>query len=379
MLAWGGQKYDASEMHDATLTGALEDRDAAGEIVEWIHENYPNEETNRDMRNALRVFGKVLASDDPTSKAASPPPSIDQISATTSETYDPLPNASEMIAWEEVKTMCEHPKTNARDAALIALAWDAGPRSGELEELRVGDVFDHDVGQKVRIEDGKTGTRHPTITNAVPYLRQWLNQHPATDSSGDPEDPAAPMWSKLKTAESISYRQFRDVFKNAAERVGLEKPDTPTNFRKSSASHLASKGVSQAHLEKRYGWERGSDAAARYIRVFGEDADKELIEARGMDVEIEEDEPDGPKECVRCRRLIDREAEKCDVCGAIQDEERAAKESAQVSDGDLSATIESAVQEEVEKILSQTPQPPEGDKDAQERAQELDEKLKSPD
>lgn len=149
-----------------------------------------------------------------------------------------------MITWPETREMCEHPETNARDAALLAVAWDAGPCSGELEDLCVRDVSDHDVGLKLHV-DGKTGERDVTLTNAVPYIRQWLNVHPA------PDDDNAPLWSKLKKAEEISYRMYRKIFINAAERVGLEKPNKPANFRKSSASALASKGVSQAHLEKR--------------------------------------------------------------------------------------------------------------------------------
>ena len=292
MLSWGGTKYDNEEMHNASLTAALEDKEAAGEIVDWIHDKYSNEETNRDMRNALRVFGKVLTNDNPTNKDAAPPPSIDWVPATTSETYDPAPNPANMISWEEVKSMCDHNQTNPRDAALIAVAWDAGLRSGELQNLTVGDINDHDLGRSIRVTDGKTGTRDVTITNSVPYLRQWLNQHPATDENGNIQDSEAPLWSKLKKADSISYRLFRDAFINAADRIGLQKPNDPTTFRKSSASDLASRNVSQAHLEKRYGWERGSDAANRYIRVFGEEADRELAEARGMDIEFEESEPE---------------------------------------------------------------------------------------
>ncbi|HMB50119.1 MAG TPA: site-specific integrase, partial [Natronoarchaeum rubrum] len=42
------------------LADALDDRDAAEEIVRWIHRTYDNEETNRDYRVALRMFGKHL-------------------------------------------------------------------------------------------------------------------------------------------------------------------------------------------------------------------------------------------------------------------------------------------------------------------------------
>lgn len=340
MMAWGGTKYDPPE---PSLVDALEDKEATGEIVEWIHARYENEETNRDMRGALRALGKVLTNEDPSHKDATPPPSIDWVPATLPSNYDPVPNPANMITWPETREMCEHPETPARDAALLAVAWDAGPRSGELEELTVGDVSDHDLGKIIRV-DGKTGQRDVTITNAVPYVRQWLNNHPA------PEDPGAPLWSKLKRPEGISYRMYRKIFIKAAERVGLEKPNDPTNFRKSSASALASKGVSQAHLEKRYGWKRGSDAASRYIRVFGEDADRELAQARGMDVEFEEPDPEGPTDCKRCGVLIDHDADKCDNCGFIQDRELA-QETVPTSGPDLGSMIREAVKEEVGEIL----------------------------
>jgi integrase len=347
MLSWGGTKYDGEDFHDSSLTEALEDREAAGEIVEWINTTYSNEETNRDMRNALRLLGKVLTNDDPTDKDASPPPCIDWVPATTPDNYDPLPNPADMIAWEEVRQMCEHPETNARDAALLALAWDAGPRSGELEQLTLGDISDHDLGKIVHV-DGKTGERDVRITNAVPYVRQWLNQHPGTDSGGMPEAPDIPLWSKLKKPEGISYRLYRDVFKKGVRRIGLDKPDDPTNFRKSSASALASKGISQSHLEKRYGWKRGSDAASRYIRVFGEDADRELANARGMDVDLGEDEPEGPKDCKRCGVLIDQATEKCDNCGFIQDRKLAEEEVSPVSGG---VNLRKLVGEEIDKQI----------------------------
>jgi integrase len=351
VLSWGGTKYDADKMHGTSLTAALEDKEAAGKLVDWIHDTYDNEETNRDMRTALRVFGKILTNDDPTSKDATPPPTIDWISATTSDTYDPAPNPAHMITWDEVRTMCNHPETNARDGALVAVAWDAGARSGELQDLTLGDVNDHHFGKSIRIRDGKTGTRDVTITNAVPFLKQWLSAHPATDQSGAPTDPDAPLWSKLNASDGISYRMYRNIFQNAAERIGLQKPNDPTNFRKSSASALASKGVPQAHLEDRYGWSRGSDSAARYIRVFGDDADRAIAQARGMDVEFEDPDPTGPTPCIRCDELIDRDADHCFNCGAVQDRENA-QQVVSMASGDGFAAVQGVVREEVEGLLS---------------------------
>jgi hypothetical protein len=245
-----------------------------------------------------------------------------------------------MITWDEVVQMCDHPRTNARDAACIAVAWDAGPRSGELQALTVGDVSDHEIGQTIRV-DGKTGPRDVTITNAVSYLRQWLNQHPG---NGDRD---APLWSKLRSPEKISYRSFRDMFKNAADRIDLEKPDTPTNFRKSSVSALASEGMNQAHLEERYGWVRGSENANRYVTVFSDASDRALAKARGMEYEPESHGDGGPEPCIRCNSLIDSDVDKCDVCGALQDRVEA-EEAMSVDDDSLMGMIRDAVSEELE-------------------------------
>lgn len=58
---------------------------------------------------------------------------------------------------------------------------------------------------------------------------------------------------------------------------------TPTVFRKSSASYLASQNVSQAHLEDHHGWTRGSKIAARYIAVFDDANEREIARARGAE------------------------------------------------------------------------------------------------
>lgn len=65
------------------LAAARKDRDAAENIVRWINRKYDNEETNRDYRIALRIFGKH------TTEGDNQPPSIDWISGQTSRSYNP--------------------------------------------------------------------------------------------------------------------------------------------------------------------------------------------------------------------------------------------------------------------------------------------------
>jgi len=285
------------------LADALEDRDAAEDVVRWINREYENEWTNADYRDAFRVFAGHVTDGDVEDK----PDSIAWVPSGTSNSHDPRPNPADMLSWEDdAKPMIDETK-NARDAALIAVAFDSGARSGELKALTVGDVSDHDHGLQIFV-DGKKGQRSVSLIPAVPYLNRWLSDHPA------PDDPDAPLWSKLSKSDGISDRQYLNCFKDAAKRAGVDKPVTPTNFRKSNASWLARKGMPQAFIEDRQGRKRGSDVTAHYVAKFGGEADTTYAKLHGKDVEETDPDPIGPVECPWCGRETPRDEDACVWC-----------------------------------------------------------------
>ena len=304
------------------LSDALKNRAAAEEIVRWINRTYDNENTNADYRTALRVFGKRVHDGD------GYPSGIEWVPSGTSNSYSPVPDPAKMLDWnKDVLPMIEETR-NTRDAALIAIAFDSGARSGELQDLTVGDVSDHEHGLMIRV-DGKTGQRSVTLVPSVPYVQRWMNDHPA------PDDPGAPLWSKLSKPEGLSYRQFKNCFEDSAERAGVTKPVTPTNFRKSNATYLARQGMNQARIEDRQGRKRGSDATAHYIARFGGETDDEYARIHGMEVEKDEPEPIGPIECPRCHEHTPRERSTCVWCNqpleygavdSIEEDEREVRE-----------------------------------------------------
>lgn len=304
------------------LAKAFENREAAEDIVRWINRTYDNENTNSDYRTALRVLGKRVYEEE------GYPPGIEWVPSGTSNSHSPAPDPAEMLDWrEDVIPMIEETR-NTRDAALIAVAFDSGARSGELQDLTVGDVSDHEHGRMIRV-DGKTGQRSVSLIKAAPYIQRWMNDHPA------PDDPGAPLWSKLSKPEGISYRQFKNCFQDSAERAGVTKPVTPTNFRKSNATYLARRGMNQAYIEDRQGRKRGSDATARYIARFGGEVDDEYARMHGMEVDEGEPEPDGPIECPRCHMDTPREFATCVFCNqpleygavdSIEEDEREVRE-----------------------------------------------------
>ena len=294
------------------IADALTDKEAAESIVRWINREYTNEETNKDYRIALRMFGKRVAEvreDIPTNEKGVPE-SLTWVPTTTSRSYDPKPTPGDMLDWEEDVLPMIDATLNARDGALIAVAWDAGPRAGELLDLTVGDVSDHKHGLQISV-DGKRGQRSIMLITAVPYLSQWLNDHPRKN------DPGAPLWCKLQSGEEISYQMARKAVREAARRAGISKPVNFTNFRASSASYLASQGVNQAVLESHHGWKTGSAVAGRYVSVFSEASDREVARAHGADVSEEEVEPIAAVTCPRCERKTPRHESFCMWCHQV--------------------------------------------------------------
>ena len=284
------------------LMQAVEDRDQAEDIVRWIHETYPNEETNRDYRIALRMFGKRVTRSD------EPPEGVAWVDGTTSNSYNPVPSEADMLEWESDVLPMIDSCNNARDKALIAVQFDAGLRGGELIELRIGDIFDadHSIGLHV---DGKNGERSVHLIPSIPYLQQWLKDHPARD------DPNAPLWSKLNTAERPVYQTLLGCFKRAARRAGVNKPVTLTDFRKSNMRWLVQKGMGQAHIEDRQGRKRGSESTARYLARFGdESSEKRYAALHGKEIETEGETEIAPLTCPRCDKETPRSEDFCMWC-----------------------------------------------------------------
>ena len=311
VLAGDSQKYDPDELPACRLVDAVTDREELKDIQRWIKRNFDSEETKRDYRVAVRMFAERGVETVEGKGAA------DELSAGTPRNYRPMPDPAKMLYWDDHIQPMLDAASNYRDQAAIAVSWDLGARPMEFQALRVGDIVDHKHGMKISV-DGKRGQRSPLIIPSVPYLKRWLDIHPAKHT------PTAPLWSKLKTSEELSYKMFLKMIKKPARKAGIDH--VAINYRrmrKSSASYLANQNVNQAHLEDHHGWTRGSDIASRYVAVFGEANDREIARAHGMDVEADETDPTAPIKCVRCSQDTPRERPACVWCGQALDHKAA--------------------------------------------------------
>lgn len=300
------------------LAAALEEREATEDIVAYINSaKNGSPETNKDYRTAFRTFADIVTHGD------GPPETVEWVPGGYPKNYDPAPQPEKMYRWEEHVVPMLEACHNNRDRALIALAWDLGPRPGELYDLTMNRFSDHKYGMKVTLYRGKQGTRSPVLIPSVPYVQQWLDDHPKSQGTD------APVWSRLNSATAISNNRIRDIFKERAQQADMTPPSTPTprRFRKSSASYLASQPrVAQANLEDHHGWDRGSAVAGRYIAVFSDANDRAIAAAHGLDVKQDEPDAVGPVQCVRCKQPTPRHRDRCIECNQAMSHAAAQRE-----------------------------------------------------
>lgn len=297
-----------SEHAPVDISDTLTDKAAAKRAVRWIHDQYDitngSAETNRDYRVALRVFGRRVETADASNET---PESISWISSQLPESHDPAPNPANMLTWGDIESSLAECR-NSRDKAAISLQYDAGLRGGELFDLRVSDISDTEHGLQIRV-DGKTGQRSIDLIPSTPHVNRWLDDHPGTDDSY--------LWTSLRSDTRLSYAYFLDMFKQPIDRAGIDKPATPTNFRKSNLAWLVKKNLNARLIEKRQCRQPGSEAVSRYFAVFDQDVGEQY--ARVMGKEIDTDDKDAqelaPLECPRCDKETPRDKKRCMWCG----------------------------------------------------------------
>jgi hypothetical protein len=90
ILAGESQRYDQDVLpgEHLRLADTLEDKAVTGQLVRWIHTSdaINSEETNRDYRVALRMFGEHVTNGE------GKPDSIDIVSGSTPKNYQPMPD-----------------------------------------------------------------------------------------------------------------------------------------------------------------------------------------------------------------------------------------------------------------------------------------------
>ncbi len=210
---------------------------------------------------------------------------------------------------------------NARDKAIISGLYDSACRISEWLGVRIRDLIFDDYGAKVKVS-GKTGTRTIRLIDSVPYLVEWLNQHPYKG------DQNAYLWVGFASnhyGERLYGGSVHTKLRTYAKRAGITKKIFPHLLRHSRLTWLAQKeGFNERDLRLFAGWSEISEMPNTYLHYGEEEVDKKLRHSKGLSTEGEmeqetaEREALQPKICARCHKQNPATALYCN-CGMALD------------------------------------------------------------
>jgi len=221
-----------------------------------------------------------------------------------------------------------------------AVSRDTSARPSEILRLRVKEINFKIAGDKTYAQifvSGKTGSRPIPLFNSIPYVKDWLNDHP---QPGNPNaflipSKARGSFGRKLSAESLNgiYREYQTKRfprllndenvpiedKNKVRNL-LKKPWNPYIRRHSGLTEKSKlKQLNEYQLRQYAGWSARSQMHLKYIHYFGNEASESLLEAYGI-VAVDKEqinalqykqcpdcaEPNKPENqfCVKCRLAL---------------------------------------------------------------------------
>jgi integrase/recombinase XerD len=226
---------------------------------------------------------------------------------------------------------------NARDRCFHAMSRDSAARPHELLKLRIKDVvFKLSPDKKQYAEilvNGKTGTRHIPLIDSIPYIKDWISQHP---QSGNPNSILLCGFGKSLN-RVIHIRSLNKIYENYKDRIFrklldspnvlpedkqkikelLNKPWNPYIRRHSSLTEKST--ILKEHTLRQFaGWSPGSNMHLKYLHYFGNESNDSILEAYGIISKgMQLSETLRPKQCPNCNEPNKPDSKFCAKCRMV--------------------------------------------------------------
>jgi integrase/recombinase XerD len=225
-----------------------------------------------------------------------------------------------------------------------SIARDTSARPSEILKLRVREINFKRAGDKVYAEisvNGKTGSRIIPLFNSIPFIKDWLNNHPQPGNANAyliPSSNRATFCRKMEknSLNRIYHRYKTNLFprllddenipiedKNKIQQL-LKKPWNPYIRRHTGLTEKSKmKYINEHQLRQHAGWSPRSQMHLKYIHYFGNEASDSLLEAYGLVTKDKEraeilrykqcpncNEPNKPNNgyCVKCQIALTYDA-----------------------------------------------------------------------
>jgi integrase/recombinase XerD len=227
--------------------------------------------------------------------------------------------------------------TNKRDRCYHTMARDLSARPHEILNLKIKDVVFKSAGNRQYAEvlvNGKTGSRHIPLIQSIPYIKEWLSNHP---SRNNPNSPLFIGMSRHSMGKQLApsgiyeiYKMYKEEFlpklladptvsNEDKEKIKdlLAKPFNPYIRRHSALTEKSTK-LKLHTLNQHAGWSTNSNMAQKYIHYFGNESSESLLEAYGI---VTKDNTQintlNPKLCPNCNEGNTQDAKFCAHCRMV--------------------------------------------------------------
>jgi integrase/recombinase XerD len=227
--------------------------------------------------------------------------------------------------------------TNKRDRCYHMVARDLSARPHEILGLKIKDVVFKHVDKYEYAEtvvNGKTGSRQLPLIQSIPYIKDWLSEHPSRNNANSRLFVAL---SKRCLGKPLTVGGLYQIYKYYKEeffptllddasiptedrekiKVLLTKPFNPY-IRRHSAISEKSKRLKLHTLTQHCGWSFNSKMPQKYIHYFGNESSESLLEAYGI---VTKDNISitslNPKICNQCGESNTQDTRFCSKCKMI--------------------------------------------------------------
>ena len=179
---------------------------------------------------------------------------------------------------------------------------DLSARPHEILNLKIKDViFKNSNGYQYAevLVNGKTGSRHIPLIQSIPYIKDWLSNHPSRNNSKSPLFVSLDIHSmgRKQLTRNGLYKIYNDYKQEFITNI-LKDPTVPNEdkdkiknlllkpfnpyIRRHSALTEKSTKLKSNILNQHAGWSMNSNMAQKYMHYFGNESSESLLEAYGI-------------------------------------------------------------------------------------------------
>ena len=223
----------------------------------------------------------------------------------------------------------------SRDRCYHSMACDTSARPHELLNLKIKDVefIEGNRGRYAKIlVNGKTGQRSLPLIDSIPYVTQWISEHPQRDNG------ESLLLSNLETGGTVQQQSIhqayvrhkkyftkllsRDIPEEDKKKIKnlLKKPWNPYVHRHSALTEKSGILSSDLMLRQHAGWTPSSNMHIRYVHFRGGESMQDLLKIKGV---IKEGEQSvnilTPKICPSCKHQNTPDSQYCFKCNFVMD------------------------------------------------------------